>query len=70
MRREFTGGLVFVDIMSLVLLLSSACLHLSLEGGQLELPDVVNTPLLIRNAKIKMEEGHMRLAVDKWGKIS
>lgn len=42
----------------------------SLEGVQLELPDVVNTPLLIRNAKIQMEEGHMRLAVDRWGKIS
>ncbi|CDJ53243.1 hypothetical protein, conserved [Eimeria brunetti] len=43
---------------------------LNLEGGQLELPDVVNTPLLIRNAKVEMESGHMRLAVDRWGKIS
>lgn len=45
------------------------CLY-SLEGQQLELPDVVNTPLLIRNARVKMEEGHMRLVVDRWGKIS
>ncbi|CDJ65264.1 hypothetical protein, conserved [Eimeria necatrix] len=47
-----------------------AMITLNLEGVQLELPDVVNTPLLIRNAKIQMEEGHMRLAVDRWGKIS
>lgn len=47
-----------------------AMITLNLEGGQLDLPDVVNTPLLIRNAKVKMEEGHMRLAVDRWGKIS
>ncbi|CDI79981.1 hypothetical protein, conserved [Eimeria praecox] len=46
-----------------------AMITLNLEGGQLELPDIVNTPLLIRNAKVKMEEGHMRLAVDRWGKI-
>ncbi|KAL8438090.1 hypothetical protein ACSSS7_000455 [Eimeria intestinalis] len=39
-------------------------------GQQLELPDVVNTPLLVRNAKVKMEDGHMRLIVDRWGKIS
>ncbi|CDJ31161.1 uncharacterized protein EMH_0034910 [Eimeria mitis] len=47
-----------------------AMITLNLEGAQLELPDVVNTPLLIRNAKVEMEDGHMRLAVDKWGKIS
>ncbi|KAL8429161.1 hypothetical protein Efla_006297 [Eimeria flavescens] len=47
-----------------------AIITLNLEGQQLELPDVVNTPLLIRNAKVKMEEGHMRLIVDRWGKIS
>ncbi|KAL8271332.1 hypothetical protein Esti_004771 [Eimeria stiedai] len=47
-----------------------AIITLNLEGQQLELPDVVNTPLLVRNAKVKMEEGHMRLIVDRWGKIS
>lgn len=46
------------------------CSLSSLEGLQLDLPDVVNTPLSIRNAKVKMEEGHMRLVVDRWGKIS
>lgn len=47
-----------------------AIITLNLEGQQLDLPDVVNTPLSIRNAKVKMEEGHMRLVVDRWGKIS
>lgn len=47
-----------------------AIITLNLEAQQLELPDVVNTPLLIRNARIQMEEGHMKLVVDRWGKIS
>ncbi|XP_026190424.1 uncharacterized protein LOC34623338 [Cyclospora cayetanensis] len=47
-----------------------AMITLNLEGQQLQLPDVVNTPLLIRNARVKMEEGHMKLIVDRWGKIS
>lgn len=37
---------------------------------QLELPAAVGQPLLIRNASIAMEEGHMKLVVDRWGKVT
>ncbi|KEP65685.1 UNVERIFIED_CONTAM: nuclear factor NF7 [Hammondia hammondi] len=47
----------------------SAVITLKLVDQQMELPDVEGTPLLIRNGLISMEEGHMKLVVDRWGKI-
>ncbi|CBZ56069.1 hypothetical protein NCLIV_064950 [Neospora caninum Liverpool] len=46
-----------------------AVITLKLVDQQMELPDAEGTPLLIRNGLISMEEGHMKLVVDRWGKI-
>ncbi|PFH38129.1 nuclear factor NF7 [Besnoitia besnoiti] len=47
----------------------SAIITLKLVDQQLDLPDAEGTPLLIRNGLISMENGHMKLVVDRWGKI-
>jgi len=37
---------------------------------QLNISNKVGTPLLIRNGIIVMENGHMKLLVDRWGKLT
>ncbi|PHJ22890.1 nuclear factor nf7 [Cystoisospora suis] len=49
---------------------SQALITLKLVDSQLDLPDAEGSCLLIRNGLITMEEGHMKLLVDRWGKIT
>lgn len=65
MRRDGTiqreGILVVGD--------SEGTIMLKLTQDQLNIKDDVGTPMIIRNAKVEMNNGHMILCVNRWGKI-